>query len=234
MANNSTCTVNGCDNRHHGKGYCQNHYGKNLPVGFTNRTHGLSSTYKKGCRCEPCKEANKEYEAGRREQRNAYYKQRPAYKPAVIKKHGATGYSYGCRCDTCRAGKATKMREFNAMKKAEYGVTYTALQRRKFKEEHGYRQPRQDTDIKLTVRLEVYERDNWTCQICGKPVLKQYVKGSQANASVDHIVPQSQQLVPDHTATNLRTAHYICNAIRGNRDVADEHVAQLAAQYLQD
>lgn len=83
-----------------------------------------------------------------------------------------------------------------------------------------------------TVRLAVYERDNWVCQICGKPVLKRYIKGSHANASVDHIIPQSQQLIPDHSDNNLRTAHHICNSIRGNRDVTDEYVAQIAQQYL--
>lgn len=30
----------------------------------------------------------------------------------VIHYHGSTGYSYGCRCEECRAGAAAKMRDY--------------------------------------------------------------------------------------------------------------------------
>lgn len=36
---------------------------------FRNRTHGLRSTYKAGCRCKPCTVANREYHRPRMRER---------------------------------------------------------------------------------------------------------------------------------------------------------------------
>lgn len=39
------------------------------------------------------------------------------------KKHGISGYNYGCRCDICREAKATKRKEYQSSKAAEYART---------------------------------------------------------------------------------------------------------------
>lgn len=67
----------------------------------------------------------------------------------------------------------------------------------------------------------IRERDNWTCQLCKEPVPRDAKPGSYLYPTLDHIVPQSVHLVPDHSDGNLRLAHMICNARRGNR--ADVH-----------
>jgi hypothetical protein len=65
-------------------------------------------------------------------------------------------------------------------------------------------------------RYEIYERDNWTCQLCNGPVDKTLHVNDQWAASLDHIIPQSHQLVPDHSSSNLRLAHRWCNAVLGD------------------
>ena len=65
-------------------------------------------------------------------------------------------------------------------------------------------------------RREIYERDNWTCQLCGEPVDRGAHYLDDWAPSLDHIEPQSQALIPDHSAENLRCAHRWCNAIRGD------------------
>lgn len=67
------------------------------------------------------------------------------------------------------------------------------------------------------IRMRIYERDNWTCQICGEPTSHEYDPHDMYSPTLDHIVPQSLQLFPDHSPTNLRLAHMICNSERGNR-----------------
>lgn len=66
-------------------------------------------------------------------------------------------------------------------------------------------------------RLALYERDNWTCQLCLRTVDPNLPPSDPWAATLDHIVPQSWTLIPDHSPSNLRLAHRMCNSQRGNR-----------------
>ena len=70
--------------------------------------------------------------------------------------------------------------------------------------------------ISPRVRLEIYERDNWTCQLCENPVSKDLHYLDNWAPSLDHIIPQSHMLIPDHSPSNLRLAHRWCNSARGD------------------
>lgn len=63
--------------------------------------------------------------------------------------------------------------------------------------------------------LQVHERDQWTCQLCGTPTLREWVRGDMRSPTLDHIVPRS--LGGSDDIANLRTAHWLCNSIRGNQ-----------------
>ena len=65
-------------------------------------------------------------------------------------------------------------------------------------------------------RRRLYERDNWTCQICAEPIDREAHYMDPWAPSLDHIVPQSHTLIPDHSDENLRTAHRWCNSVRGD------------------
>jgi HNH endonuclease len=78
-------------------------------------------------------------------------------------------------------------------------------------------------------RLAIYERDGWTCQLCMTQVDKSLHHSDNWSASLDHIVPRSQQVVPDHSPANLRLTHRWCNSMRGdNTYVSDEVFLALA------
>lgn len=66
-------------------------------------------------------------------------------------------------------------------------------------------------------RAAIYERDNWTCQLCGEPVDASLPPLHDYAASLDHIECQSWTLVPDHSDANLRLAHRLCNSIRQDK-----------------
>lgn len=70
--------------------------------------------------------------------------------------------------------------------------------------------------ISPRARKEIYERDSWTCQLCWHPVDSELHYRDNWAASLDHIIPQSQQLIPDHSPSNLRLAHRMCNSMRGD------------------
>lgn len=65
--------------------------------------------------------------------------------------------------------------------------------------------------------LAVFERDNWICGICGKPIDKKRRKPDPMCASLDHIVEISECIDAGwpvekiHTYENTQAAHLRCN-----------------------
>lgn len=149
-------------------------------------------------------------------------------------KHGtATCYRGGCRCDDCREAMSEYMRAYARRVKDKHGVGPASVYRRKFKERHGYwPQARYGYDIPHRVRRAVYERDGWVCQICGGLISRDYDPYDRLAPSLDHIVPQSSVLLPDHSEANLRMVHTVCNTIRGNGVFSDDEVRVRSARFV--
>lgn len=74
-------------------------------------THGSTSGYRLGCRCEDCTRAHGAYNRKRKKK----------YRPSDLRNHGTTSeWSRGCRCDRCKAAS----RRYNSnhrKQKAERG-----------------------------------------------------------------------------------------------------------------
>lgn len=70
--------------------------------------------------------------------------------------------------------------------------------------------------IEYFTDLEIFERDQWHCGICRRRVSKSLRYPHPRSASLDHVVPLSED--PDgHTRANVRCAHLACNIKRSNR-----------------
>src|SRR5258706_16428683 len=76
--------------------------------------------------------------------------------------------------------------------------------------EHMIHRPR--PHIKLT-RREVFRRDNYTCQYCGR---------HDGSLTVDHVIPR--HLGGQHTWTNVVAACPPCNHRKGGRKVEESHM----------
>ena len=76
-------------------------------------------------------------------------------------------------------------------------------------------QPGRHIRITPKARRAIYERDNWTCQICQEPVDPTVSPLTRWGATLDHIEPWSSALIPDDRPSNLRLAHRRCNSVRG-------------------
>ena len=73
------------------------------------------------------------------------------------------------------------------------------------------------------LRLSVYERDGWTCQLCSEPVDVGADPLSDWYPSLDHVVPRSRGGSDEFE--NLQCAHRICNSKKGARyDNSDRDV----------
>lgn len=79
-------------------------------------------------------------------------------------------------------------------------------------------------------RRRLYERDKWICQICGDPTAREWRLGDPWAPTLDHIEPQSYTLIPDHSDGALRTAHAICNTLRGAAIRTDAEVRAAIAE----
>ena len=67
--------------------------------------------------------------------------------------------------------------------------------------------------IAPSVRLAIYERDNWRCQLCRKKVDPSLPGGLPLAHSLDHIIPRS--LGGSNEPSNLQLAHHECNWRKG-------------------
>ncbi|RPH61689.1 MAG: HNH endonuclease [Chloroflexi bacterium] len=79
--------------------------------------------------------------------------------------------------------------------------------------EHMIQRPR--PRVKLT-RREVFRRDNYTCQYCGRKV---------SNLTIDHVMPR--HLGGMHTWTNVVAACPACNHHKGGRKLEESHMILL-------
>ena len=57
--------------------------------------------------------------------------------------------------------------------------------------------------------IEIFKRDNWACQICGKKVKKDKYYPDPMSPSIDHIIPLSKG--GDHIKKNVQLTHLRCN-----------------------
>lgn len=76
--------------------------------------------------------------------------------------------------------------------------------------EHMVNRPR--VRVKLS-RREIYRRDNFTCQYCGRRA---------DDLTIDHVIPRHQG--GKHIWTNVVTACAVCNHRKGGRTVEEAHL----------
>lgn len=72
-------------------------------------------------------------------------------------------------------------------------------------------------------RRTVYERDNWTCGLCGDAIDPQCKWPDEWCASIDHIIPMSKG--GGHLYSNVQAAHWWCNTMKGVDEGFDLHAA---------
>ena len=83
------------------------------------------------------------------------------------------------------------------------------------------------------LRREVYERDGWQCGLCALPIDPNLCWPDRWSASLDHVVPQSCMLIPDHSASNLRAVHLQCNSMRGDgSNMSEDELRRRAASEI--
>lgn len=65
---------------------------------------------------------------------------------------------------------------------------------------------------------EIFERDQWTCGLCGTPVAAHLRYPDSMSASLDHVLPIAKG--GGHTRSNVQCAHLRCNLSKRDRERA--------------
>ena len=68
-------------------------------------------------------------------------------------------------------------------------------------------------------RTAIFERDGWTCQLCGDPVDREAVWPDPLSSTIDHILPLAAGGL--HETANVQCAHARCNIVKGPRVAND-------------
>ena len=99
---------------------------------------------------------------------------------------------------------------------------------------HRRREEKRAGDCDLSLR-ELDERDNHTCYLCGRQTdWNDYRVDGSGNFVAGDMYPSMDHVIPlvaggTHTHGNLRIAHKLCNALKGDRSV-EEAMAAIAAR----
>jgi 5-methylcytosine-specific restriction endonuclease McrA len=88
---------------------------------------------------------------------------------------------------------------------------------------NNFRRRARHYDVEYTPikRLEVYERDGWKCQLCGKMCKRKWMINKKTGTphplcpTIDHIVPMSKG--GGHVMHNVQLACWHCNTRKGSR-----------------
>lgn len=62
---------------------------------------------------------------------------------------------------------------------------------------------------------QIFERDDWVCQICLMPVDQAVSRTHPDGATIDHVIPLSRRGAD--APSNVVTAHWRCNRDKGAR-----------------
>jgi len=74
--------------------------------------------------------------------------------------------------------------------------------------------------VENVYRKQVFERDGWKCQICGKAIPKRAKVPEPKAATIDHIIPLA--VGGTHEMRNVQAAHFWCNASKSANAANDQ------------
>jgi hypothetical protein len=221
-----TCTIEGCDRKHLAKGLCGIHYNAtyrkpNPTAEFSCPTCGVTfikeraraNRYERLFCSTICRDRKRTAEA----QSVVIWKPRPSLHvfidrmPTPAKTRRARAFM----CGSCRVCAQPFADLYGSV---TCSAVCQALSDRASKQEakHRRRARQRDAFIAPVRRHEVYQRDDWTCQLCHTPVDRDAVVPDPAAPTLDHIRALANG--GTHEPSNVQTAHFMCNALKGHRD----------------
>lgn len=81
----------------------------------------------------------------------------------------------------------------------------------------NYRRRAREADafVEDVIRSQIYERDDFICQLCGIEIDMTLEFPDRMSPTIDHIVPLAKN--GTHEPSNVQAAHFVCNVRKGTR-----------------
>lgn len=235
-----TCSVDGCTKAHRAKGFCSTHYNQLKPdrhqlrevpcticgKPVTKNGGGVRRpvcsiecrwwTQFGGLRC-PIPETHPAHSRWTGRLLPVLY----VAVPVVPKPEPRIRWVAG-KCDRC--GKHYIAEDYTDT--ARYCSTTCARRINK----HRYRARKRAAYVSHVSPRRIYERDGWTCQLCGLPVERGQVAPADLAPVPDHKVPLARG--GKHEPSAIQCAHFLCNSIKGDRLDSEIDLAALTELVL--
>lgn len=80
---------------------------------------------------------------------------------------------------------------------------------------HRYDARKRSAYVAPVNHREIYERDDWICQLCLQPVDQTLKYPHPMSKSLDHVKPLSKG--GTHEPSNVQLAHFVCNCRKKNK-----------------
>jgi 5-methylcytosine-specific restriction endonuclease McrA len=85
---------------------------------------------------------------------------------------------------------------------------------------------KKDAFVANVYRREIWERDGFTCQLCGDPLDMDAVGHNPAVEPYNPLAPTIDHIIPlaaggTHEPANVQSAHFICNSVKGDRTFSE-------------
>lgn len=82
--------------------------------------------------------------------------------------------------------------------------------------EHRRRARKVAAFVAPVYRQRIFERDNFTCQLCLQPMAMDKPAPHPQSPSIDHVIALANG--GTHEPSNVQAAHWLCNAFKGDRE----------------
>ena len=222
-----TCSIDGCENEFLARGWCATHYTRWHKYGDPHATPRFD---RKVCSVDGCdKRAEKRGWCGAHYRRWRKHGSVLEHIPIQVVAPGAAERRCNGPCDrTLPAEAFTKYRSGTCRECVRLSETawrkdnadYFRRWRRDNPDKvaagvHKRRATREGRAYERVSRAKVFERDDFTCQLCGDRLEMDAPRWHPKSPTIDHIVPLSTG--GDHLYSNIQAACFRCNTSKGNR-----------------
>jgi hypothetical protein len=201
------CDVEGCEQKHYGRGLCRMHYRRAWePNAYRKKPFGDPGDAKQLREPEPqpehCEVDDCTNKARTHRLCNKHWRRFAVYGTTEL-----VGIEEICRY----CGSVFTFER----KAATSGLAYCSAECRKFSNTQRARLRQAKVAAPFIDWRQVAERDGWTCGICGEPVDPDAPTRAPQSPSVDHIIALANG--GEHSWKNVQLAHLGCNASKRDR-----------------
>lgn len=206
-----TCSINGCEKKVFGHGWCNTHYCRWRRHGDPNWV-GRTTTSKQelAARAAAAPDGQKWCSTCR------VYRSREEFH-----RNAAAGDGLTFECKSCGAARSSVWKRRNPAKVATWRSDNADRVRQYQKKSRDRRQAEgrsypSNRRVRLRqgvwetfTRIEIADRDLWRCGICGNRIGRTLVWPHPRSLSIDHIVPVVHG--GEHLRSNVQASHLVCN-----------------------